>query len=208
MTCSRVQGEKIYCVVPSSLKSPQFPPRQAHSWGPLWVYSPHTDGPWEPPCRSRNESRWLDPAVRGCGWRECWSVRLRPSLTGPFSHGGPLAFPQYHPEALELQPGRGHPRQTCYSYRALIRLCKEQCSEKQEYWWLVWRVSNLHELITDRLIHWLTAFLKTVFLEVLHTCDADTQAALPPLQEASASSLAPHADFRSNSDSHAESIWL
>lgn len=33
-----VQGKKIYCVVPSSLKSAQLPPRQAHSRGPLWMY--------------------------------------------------------------------------------------------------------------------------------------------------------------------------
>lgn len=111
--------------------------------GAHYECSSHTDGPWEPPCQSRNASRWLHPAVRGCGWSEWWSVRLRPSLTTSFSQEGPLEFPQHHPEALSLQPGWGRSRWSCYSYQALTWLYKKQGSVTG-----VGGQSDLHQLIT------------------------------------------------------------
>lgn len=84
MNWHSVKGEKIYHLVPSSLKSAQLPPRQAHSRGPLWMYM------HEPRCCSRNESRWLGLGVRSCivssgqyGSKQAWLDHF--NTEGPWS---------------------------------------------------------------------------------------------------------------------------
>lgn len=64
MTCSSVEARKIYRIVPSSLKSAQLPPSQAHSWGPLSAALMHMG------LESHPEENWIQMAGPCC--EELW----------------------------------------------------------------------------------------------------------------------------------------
>lgn len=174
MTCSSVQGEKIYRVVQSSLKFAQIPPRQAHSWGPLLMY-PHTERALR---ATLSEQKWVQMAGSCCEelWME-WVVVCM-TLAQPdwtlFTQRAPgIPSVAHHLEALVLQPGRGCSRQPCYSYQMLIHLHKGQCSAKQNYWWLV-RGGKWFRWVLFWPVDWLTAYLQSALSEIILTCNADT----------------------------------